>query len=151
MTTIAKDFKVKNGLEVGLGGSFGGPVVVGTPTSAAHAATKSYVDALVGGIPTGSTPPQSPSNGDLWFDTITQRLNVYYESFWRTIATIDDVLNIPDHIHDTSIGGNGLIVTRFVDAGTFNEPQGTPADAGTPTTTDWSDTWNGGIASDAYN
>ena len=40
MSTVNKDFKVKNGLIVGLGGSFGGTVTVGTPTLAAHAATK---------------------------------------------------------------------------------------------------------------
>ena len=44
MATVNKDFKVKNGLIVALGGSFGGAVVVGTPTENLHAATKEYVD-----------------------------------------------------------------------------------------------------------
>ncbi len=44
MSTSNKDFKVKNGIVVNGNGSFGGPVAVGTPTNAEHAATKAYVD-----------------------------------------------------------------------------------------------------------
>lgn len=151
MATLNKDFKVKNGIQVA-----GDAVVVGTisaadPTLPAHVATKAYVDALSGGIPVGAMPPSSPQDGSLWFDTLVQRINVYYDGIWRTIATIDDTLNIPDHIHDTSIDGNGLIVTRFVDAGSFNEPQGTGIDGGLPSTTDWSETYSGGIAVDNFN
>jgi hypothetical protein len=54
LTTNNKDFKVKNGLLVTNGGSFGGSVVVGTPTQDNHAATKEYVDDTLvstGGIP----------------------------------------------------------------------------------------------------
>ncbi len=40
MATLEKDFKVKNGLQVTLGGTFGGAVEVGTPTLANHAVTK---------------------------------------------------------------------------------------------------------------
>ena len=46
MSTINKDFKVKNGIQVSEGGTFGGPVSVGTPTDPSHAATKDYVDFL---------------------------------------------------------------------------------------------------------
>lgn len=151
MSTFDKDFKVKNGIQVAGDGVFGGTITAADPTSAEHLATKSYVDALAGGIPVGTTPPSSPSNGDLWFDTLTERVNVYYGSTWITIATIDDTLNLPDHIHDTSIDGNGLIVTTFVDGGSFNSPQGTGADGQFPETTDWATTFNGGIAIDNYN
>ena len=151
MATVNKDFKVKNGINVLGGGTFGGAITAATPTLSTHLTTKAYVDALVGGMPVGATPPESPSNGDLWFDTIVQRVNVYYSGSWLTIATIDDTLNIPDHIHDTSIDGNGLIVTRFVDAGSFNDPQGTGVDGGTASTTDWVETWSGGVAVDNYN
>lgn len=48
MSTIDKDFKVKNGLSVTGNGSFGGTVSVGTPTAAEHAATKAYVDSVAG-------------------------------------------------------------------------------------------------------
>ena len=151
MATVDKDFKVKNGLVVTNGGSFGGAVTVGTPTLADHAVTKSYVDALVGNTPVGSTAPESPENGDMWFDTLTERLNVYYGGSWLTIATIDDTLTLTDHIHDTSIDGNGLIVTTFVSGGSFNDPQGTSVDAGTATTSSWTQTYDGGLAIDNFN
>lgn len=151
MATVDKDFRVKNGLQVANGGSFGGAVTVGTPTDADHAVTKSYVDSLIGNTPVGSTPPSSPSNGDMWFDTLTQRLNVYYGTTWITIAAVDDTLNIPQHIHDTSIDGNGLIVTTFREGGSFNSPQSTPVDGGGPETTSWALVLDGGSAVDNFN
>jgi hypothetical protein len=151
LATVDKDFRVKNGLQVANGGSFGGAVTVGTPTDADHAVTKSYVDSLIGNTPVGSTPPSSPSNGDMWFDTLTQRLNVYYASTWITIAAIDDTLNLPQHIHDTSIDGNGLIVTTFREGGSFNSPQSAPVDGGGPETTSWDLVLDGGSAVDNFN
>jgi hypothetical protein len=151
MATVNKDFKVKNGLQVTGAGIFGGTIIAAAPTLSTHLTTKEYVDELIGSMPVGATPPESPSNGNLWFDTIVERINVYYDGTWRTVATIDDTLNIADHIHDTSIDGNGLIVTRFVDAGSIYQPQGTAADGGTAETIDWSDTFNGGIAIDNFN
>lgn len=153
MSTTDKDFKVKHGLNVTQGGSFGGAVVVGTPTEADHAVTKSYVDALVGDVtlPVEPTPPSSPVNGEMWFDTLTQRLNVYYSGSWLTIATIDDTLTIPQHIHDTSIDGSGLIVSTFTSGGSFNSPQGSPVDGGGPETTEWALVLDGGSAADNFN
>ena len=98
MATVDKDFKVKNGLAVANGGTFGGAVTVGTPTIAAHAATKEYVDSRA--ITVGSTAPSSPTNGTQWLDTITNRINFYYSGTWYTSATIDDTLEIHEHIHD---------------------------------------------------
>lgn len=153
MATIDKDFKVKNGIQVA-----GNAVVVGNITSAApvldaHLTTKLYVDSLIasGSVAVGSVAPSNPTNGMQWLDTIVERLNVYYEGTWRTIATIDDTLNIANHIHDTSIDGNGFIVTRFVDAGSIFEPQGTSVSGGSPDTTDFADTYNGGIVVDNFN
>jgi hypothetical protein len=153
MATTDKDFKVKHGLNVAQGGAFGGAVTVGTPTEADHAVTKSYVDSLVSdvSVPVDSTAPSSPSNGELWFDTLTQRLNVYYGGSWLTIAAIDDTLTIPQHIHDTSIDGNGLIVSTFTSGGSFNSPQGSPVDAGGPETTEWDMVLDGGLATDNFN
>ena len=151
MATVNKDFKVKNGINVAGTGIFGGTITAATPTLSTHLATKGYVDTLAGGMVVGPIPPQNASNGNLWFDTLVERVNVYYDGQWITIATIDDTLNIPDHIHDTSIDGNGLIVTRFVDAGFFNEPQGTGIDAEFAFTTDWVETWSGGVAIDNFN
>lgn len=93
MATFDKDFKVKNGLQVASGGSFGGPVVVGTPTENNHAATKEYVDANSGGggggggVTVSSTAPTSPTQGDLWFDSDTGRMFIYYDSFWIEVST----------------------------------------------------------------
>lgn len=151
MATVDKDFKVKNGLVVTNGGSFGGSVVVGEPTLDTHATTKAYVDSVAGSMSVGSTAPSSPSNGNLWFDTITERVNVYYNNSWITVATIDDTLELPDHIHDTSIDGNGFIVTRFIDAGTSYDPQGTGQDAGDPNTSSWNNLYDGGTAIDNFN
>lgn len=151
MATVNKDFKVKNGLSVTLGGTFGGTVTVATPTESTHATTKAYVDALTGGMPVGNTAPSSPSNGQLWFDTLTSRVNVYYNGTWYTQAAVDDTLSLPDHIHDTAIDGTGFIVSQFVSSGFYNAPQGTPADGGTPSTSSWDLTYDGGTAVDNFN
>jgi hypothetical protein len=153
MSTTDKDFRVKHGLNVNLGGSFGGAVTVGTPTLGDHAVTKSYVDALVSdvSVPVDNVAPSSPNNGELWFDTLTQRLNVYYGGSWLTIAAIDDTLSIPQHIHDTSIDGSGLIVSTFTSGGSFNSPQGSPVDGGGPETTEWTLVLDGGTAVDNFN
>ncbi len=50
MTTTNKDFKVKNGIAVTGNGTFGGPVVVGTPTDPSHAVTKEYLDAAISAL-----------------------------------------------------------------------------------------------------
>lgn len=151
MATVDKDFKVKNGLVVSNGGSFGGSVVVGEPTLNTHAATKAYVDSVAGSMYVGSTAPESPSNGDLWLDELTSRVNVYYDGSWMTMALIDDTLNLPDHIHDTAIDGTGFIVTQFVDGGSFNDPQGSPVDGGSYNTSSWANVYDGGVATDNFN
>jgi len=151
MATVNKDFKVKNGLSVTLGGTFGGTVTVATPTESTHAATKAYVDSATGAMPSGSTAPASPANGQLWFDTLTSRVNVYYNGTWYTQAAIDDTTNLSDHIHDTSIDGTGFIVSQFVTSGFYNAPQGTPQDAGTPSTASFELTYDGGSATDNFN
>ena len=151
MATVDKDFKVKNGLVVTNGGTFGGSVVVGEPTLNSHAATKAYVDAMAGSMVVGSTAPLSPKNGDQWFDTLTSRVNVYYEGSWLTMATIDDTLNLPQHIHDTAIDGSGLIVSQFISGGSFNDPQGSPITGGSYNTTSWTNIYDGGVAVDNFN
>ena len=151
MATVNKDFKVKNGLIVTGGGEFGGTVSVGTPTLDTHAATKAYVDSLASGMVVGSTAPSTPENGDLWFDTLTSRVNVYYSGSWMTMASIDDTLNLPQHIHDTAIDGTGFIVSQFYNAGSFNSPLGVGLDAGGPSETSWALVFDGGSAVDNFN
>jgi len=151
MTTVDKDFRVKNGLVVANGGTFGGAVTVGEPTLASHAATKEYVDSLTGSMAVGPTAPSSPTNGTQWLDTLTNRVNFYYGGTWYTQATIDDTNNIPDHIHDTAIDGTGLIVSMFVDSGFFDSPMTSVSDSGNASDTEFTSTRDGGIAIDNFN
>jgi hypothetical protein len=147
--TVDKDFRVKNGLVVANGGSFGGAVEVGTPTINTHAATKEYVDNR--SMAVGDTAPSSPTNGTQWLDTLTNRINFYYEGSWYTQATIEDTHNIPDHIHDTAIDGNGLIVSMFVDSGFFDSPMTASTDSGSALDTVFTSTIDGGVAIDNFN
>jgi hypothetical protein len=152
MATVDKDFKVKNGLVVANGGTFGGTVTVATPTLSTHAVTKGYVDALVGSpsVPVSDTEPESPLNGDMWYDTVTERLHVYYNSQWLPLATLEDAEVLQDHIHDTSIDGTGTIVSVFVTGGFYNDP-GNLVSAGVYNTTSWEQTWDGGTSTDNFN
>lgn len=113
MTTQNKDFRVKHGLDVANGGTFGGPVTVGTPTGPDHAATKDYVDSIslvtgpTGALgptgatgsagPTGATgpaaeflvsptPPTSPQEGQIWFDPTAAAEYVYYDGYWVELS-----------------------------------------------------------------
>jgi hypothetical protein len=152
VATVNKDFRVKHGIIVADGGTFGSTVTVATPTLDAHAATKLYVDTAVGSpqIPVSDTQPVSPDNGDLWFDTVTQRVHVYYSSQWIAIATLEDAETLQDHIHDTAIDGTGLVVSRFIDAGFYYEP-GVLVSAGLYNTTEFEATYDGGTAIDNFN
>jgi hypothetical protein len=152
MATVDKDFKVKNGLVVANGGTFGGTVTVASPTLADHAATKAYVDAAAGtpNLPISDETPENPNNGDLWFDSVTQRVHVYYDSQWIAIASLADAEVLQDHIHDTAIDGTGLIVSTFVSGGSYDEP-GVLVSAGSYNTTSWEATWVGGEATDNFN
>jgi hypothetical protein len=149
MAIVDKDFKVKNGLVVANGGTFGDAVTVGAPTLNAHAATKEYVDNR--SMAVGSTAPSSPTNGTQWLDTGTNRINFYYNGVWYTQATIDDTNNLPQHIHDTAIDGTGFIVSQFYEGGSFNSPLGVGLDAGGPDSTVWTVVFDGGSVVDNFN
>jgi hypothetical protein len=151
MATLDKDFRVKNGLVVTNGGTFGEAVTVGSPTQNSHAATKEYVDSLTGSMAVGTTAPSSPTNGTQWLDTLTNRVNFYYNGTWYTQATIDDTNNLPEHIHDTAIDGTGFIVSQFYNAGSFNSPLGVGLDSGGPSQTTWTVVFDGGSAVDNFN
>ena len=150
MATVNKDFKVKHGLNVTLGGTFGGTVTVAAPTENLHAATKAYVDASTGGLVVSDTAPVSPSNGDLWFDTVTSRVYVYYSAVWIALATLADAEVLQEHIHDTAIGGTGQIATTFVGAGYYYEA-GSLISAGFYNTDSFDATYDGGTATEVYN
>ena len=150
MATFNRDFKVKHGINVADGGTFGGTVTVATPTENTHATTKLYVDTAVGSPTIGTTQPVSPVNGSLWFDTLTERVHVYYNSEWVAIATLEDAETLQDHIHDTSIDGSGLIVSTFISGGAYNEP-GVLVSAGLYNTENFEATYDGGVATDNFN
>jgi hypothetical protein len=149
MTTTEKDFKVKNGLIVTDGGSFGGTVVVAEPTESTHAVTKSYVDSRL--VVVQDTAPEDPIVGMQWFNTTNSRMNIYFNDAWTVMATYNDVINLPQHIHDTSIGGDGLIVSIFQDGGFYDGDFVSITDAGYYNLNEWAMTWNGGIAIDNFN
>lgn len=155
MATTSKDFKVKNGLVVALGGSFGGAVEVGTPTINAHAATKEYVDSRTGTVivPTETQAPANPVDGQFYFDTTTRHLSVYSTDAgeWIMIATFDDTANLRQHIHDTAIDGTGLIVTVFQDAGFYDAVFSAQIDGGSYNTEVWDQTFDGGTPIDNFN
>jgi hypothetical protein len=150
VATTNRDFKVKHGLDVTQGGTFGGTVTVATPTENTHATTKLYVDTAVGSPTIGTTQPESPVNGNLWFDTLTERVHVYYNSQWVAIATLEDAETLQDHIHDTSIDGTGLVVSTFISGGAYNEP-GVLVSAGLYNTSEFEATFDGGLAIDNFN
>ncbi len=150
MATVNKDFRVKHGIAVAEGGTFGGTVTVATPTENVHAATKLYVDTAVGTPTIPTTEPVSPTNGDLWFDTLTERVHVYYNSQWVAIATLEDAEVLQDHIHDTAIDGTGLIVSTFISGGAYNEP-GVLVSGGLYNTASFEATYDGGTAIDNFN
>jgi hypothetical protein len=150
VATFNRDFKVKHGINVADGGTFGGTVTVATPTENTHAATKLYVDTAVGSPTIGTTQPESPVNGNLWFDTLTERIHIYYDGQWVAIATLEDAETLQDHIHDTSIDGSGLIVSTFISGGAYNEP-GVLVSAGLYNTSVFEATYDGGVATDNFN
>jgi hypothetical protein len=150
VATVNKDFRVKHGINVAEGGIFGSAVTVATPTQNSHAATKLYVDTAIGSPTVGTTQPESPVNGSLWFDTLTERVHVYYNSQWVAIATLEDAETLQDHIHDTSIDGTGLIVSTFISGGAYNEP-GVLVSAGLYNTSEFEATFDGGLAIDNFN
>ncbi len=150
MATTNRDFKVKHGLDVAQGGIFGGTVTVATPTENTHAATKLYVDSAVGTPTIGTTQPASPVSGNLWFDTVTERVHIYYGGQWVAIANLEDSEVLQDHIHDTAIDGSGLVVSMFVSGGSYNEP-GVLISGGVYNTTVFENTFDGGIATDNFN
>ena len=152
MATVDKDFKVKNGLVVANGGTFGGTVTVATPTLGDHATTKDYVDAITGTviIDTGAVFPSPAVNGQLFYDETTDHIYIYFNSAWTSVAMYNDTLELQQHIHDTAIDGTGLIVSILKDAGYYDEA-GDTTDAGLYNTNAWSVTWDGGIAIDNFN
>jgi hypothetical protein len=150
MSTTDKDFRIKNGLQVAGDAVVVGTVTVSEPVDNNHVATKSYVESVALPI-VSDTAPETPESGQLWLDTVSERLHIFDGSAWIALATIEDASVLQDHIHDTSIDGDGRIVSIFVDGGSPTSTAYYTYDAGSPTTTDWAETWSGGLAVDNFN
>ncbi len=150
MATVNKDFRVKHGINVADGGTFGSTVTVATPTENTHAATKLYVDSKPLLVSTAASAPAEAVDGQLYIDTVEDRLAFYVNGQWYTLALLQDTTEIAQHIHDTAIDGTGLIVSTFADAGFYNEA-GAEEDAGFYNTNSWASTYNGGIATEVFN
>ena len=153
MATTNRDFKVKHGLSVAEGGTFGSSVTVGTPSSNAHAATKLYVDTSLSNFvfSTSSNAPANPVAGQAYIDSDTGRLTIYINSAWVEFATITDSYDIRQHIHDTAIDGTGIVVSIFQDGGFYDTQFDSDQDAGYYDFNAWAMTWNGGVAIDNFN
>ena len=152
MATVNKDFKVKHGLDVSQGGTFGGTVTVATPTENTHAATKLYVDSKGAVAAPASTAPAGPVNGQLWFDTVSRHVSVYStdQADWIMIATFSDTADLRQHIHDTAIDGTGLIVSIFQDAGFYDSIFTSTEIAGFYDSDYWNNSYDGGSPLDNF-
>lgn len=150
MATVEKDFKVKNGLLVSLGATFGGTVTVATPTASQHAATKAYVDnASV--VTVSETDPAITRDGQFYLNTLDNHLAVSFNSSWIKLASFADTAEMRQHIHDTAIDGSGLVVTIFQDAGFYNDIPSSLQDAGSYNLTEWGVSYDGGVPTDNFN
>ena len=150
MATVNKDFRVKHGIIVADGGTFGSTVTVATPTENTHAATKLYVDTKPFLVEEAASAPADAVDGELYIDSVTNRLAFYIDGAWHTLALLQDTTELQQHIHDTAIDGTGLIVSIFKDAGFYYEG-GTEEDAGFYNTNSWALTYDGGIATEVFN
>jgi hypothetical protein len=106
-----------------------------------------------GGVGIFSEAPDVGVDGDLYFNTETNRLSIFYNNQWIVLANLSDagITEIPQHIHDTSIGGNGMVVSTFVDSGFYLNTEGALASAGFYNTASWDNTYDGGSAVDNFN
>lgn len=83
MATSNKNFKVKNGLDVS-GTATANSFVKTGGTSDEFLMADGSVSAGGGGgsLEVSQTPPASPSEGDIWYNSQTGQTFVYYDSFW---------------------------------------------------------------------
>lgn len=149
MAISRKNFRVVRGVEIGNNLDVGGYLSVSTPINDNHAANKSYIDSL-NLITVDSAAPVSPVSGMLWLDTLSEKLHLFNGSSWIPMATLADAQNLPQHIHDTSIDGDGRIISSFIDGGSAYATAYYTVSAGTPGTTSWDEEWSGGIATNNF-
>jgi hypothetical protein len=83
LATSNKNFKVKNGLDVS-GTATAESFVKTGGTSAEFLMADGSVSAGGGGgsLEVSQTPPSSPSEGDIWYNSTSGQTFVYYDSYW---------------------------------------------------------------------
>ena len=118
MATTNKDFVVKQGLKVATGITF--------PDNTVQTTAYTGADFVA---PTASSSPSSPVNGQIYFNVINQRLEIYYDGALYVIALYNDVLG-------SSIGdGNGVeqpLITGTIDGGYPSSTYNSTIDGGNP-------------------
>ena len=80
MATSNKNFKVKNGLDVAGAATANSFVKTGGAANQFLKADGSISDG--GSAEVSATPPSSPLEGDLWYNSETGQTFVFYDSFW---------------------------------------------------------------------
>ena len=80
MATSNKNFKVKNGLDVGGAAEASSFVKTGGAANQFLKADGSISNG--GSAQVSTTPPSSPASGDLWYNSETGQVFVYYDSYW---------------------------------------------------------------------
>jgi hypothetical protein len=135
-TTTNKDFVVKQGIRVATGVTFPDNTVQTTAFTGTS-------------ISVGNTFPASPSEGQLFLYSITERVYYYLNNQWNAIATTEDSRELQDHIHDNLPDGGGLVVSTFIDGGFYNK-SGILIDGGSYNTSSFESIYDGGIASDIF-
>ena len=139
MATVNKDFKVKHGLNVAEGGTFGQAVVVGTPTENTHAATKAYVDAAVEGLHVHEAA-RVAVNGNIAIATALENGD---SAGGVTLATGDRVLlkdqtnTAENGIYVVQVSGQALRATDFDTATEIDSGDFVYVSAGTYAGTGW--------------
>lgn len=151
MTTTNKNFKVKTGLQVANDLVVGGALTVTSTTLDAHIANKQYVDTVISNLMSASDSQPASVTGRLWLDTISGKLHLFDGTNWIPMANLADTQVLADHIHDTSIDGDGQISTMFVTAGAAASTAYYLVEAGSPSTSSWTETWSGGVVTDNFN
>jgi microcystin-dependent protein len=82
LATSSKNFKVKNGLDVSGAATASSFVKTGGSAVQFLMADGSVLENAGGSVEVSPTPPESPSEGDIWYNSSTGQTFVYYDSFW---------------------------------------------------------------------
>lgn len=151
MATADKNFKIKTGLQVANDLVVGGSLTITSTTLDSHIANKQYVDTTLSNLISTSDAQPSSVTGKLWLDTISGKLHLFDGTNWIPMANLADTQVLVDHIHDTSIDGDGQISTMFVNAGAAASTAYYLVEAGSPSTSSWTITWSGGVVTDNFN